>query len=270
MNNDTWSLLDVNVGADEAELVSDTLWSLGVVAIEEITAADGRVVLRTSMGDDPVDAAERIRAVHPSARVDIVEHDRAVADTWRRFAAPTAVTDTVSLVPAWCEPPSGITPVFVEPLDTFGLGNHPTTVLALRLALTHAPAGSTVFDFGSGSGVLAVALAAVKGCDCIAHDIAASARRALVTNMELNNVTSCRWFDDVPATPVDVVVANILAPVLESESARITGCLRPGGVLVLSGLRDEQVHRVLGHYAGYTELTRESAEGWCAVALRKD
>lgn len=269
MSDETWSLVDVTVDAGSAELVADAMWSLGVVAIEEIPAGDGRVTLRTSMGDDPDEFADRVRVLFPLADVTLSEHDRAVADTWREFAGPTWVSGSVALVPAWCDPPAGCTPVFIEPLDTFGLGNHPTTVLTLRLALPLVTAASRVFDFGSGSGVLAVGLAKTTGCTALAYDIAESAQSALRKNMSLNNVTTCRWSDGFPDEPVDVVVANILAPVLEAEAESISGCLSSDGVVVLSGMRDEQVGRVLTRYHGFTEIGRESIDGWCAVSLRK-
>ena len=269
MGDASWSLVDVTAPADDAELVSDALWAMGVVAIEEFVRPDGTVTLRTSMGDDPVGFVTRVHTAFPGLGVSIVEMDRSVADTWRLHAVPTRVNDDVWLVPAWCDPPPGSRSVIVEPLDTFGLGNHPTTVLTLRLALAHVAPESLVFDLGSGSGVLAVAMATLHGCRVFATDIAESARGALVANAELNGATSCIWIDGFPREEVDAVLSNILAPVLESESRRVTECVRTGGTVVLSGMRDEQVDRVLAHYHDFEEIERTSLDGWSAVALRR-
>lgn len=269
MGDASWSLVDVTAPGDDAELVSDALWAMGVVAIEEIAHPDGTVTLRTSMGEDPVGFVVRVRAAFPGLGVSIVEMDRSVADTWRLHAGPTRVNDDVWLVPAWCDPPAGSRSVLVEPLDTFGLGNHPTTVLTLRLALAHVARESLVFDFGSGSGVLAVAMATLHGCRVLATDIAESAHGALTANAELNGATTCVWIDGFPGEEVDAVLANILAPVLESESTRVTECVRTGGTVVLSGMRDEQVDRVLARYELFDEIERASLDGWSAVALRR-
>ncbi len=262
-------MIDVTVDNTEVELISDVMWSLGVVAIEELKATSSQTTLRTSMGDDPSHFVDVLQQQFPQVHVSRVSIDRDVADTWREFATATMVNNSVALVPAWQPAPEGTIAIFIEPLDTFGMGNHPTTVLALRLALQHISAGSTVFDLGSGSGVLSVSLAALANCQCFAYDIADSAQDALQTNMNLNQVTTCSWVDGYPPRLVDAVLANILAPVLKEESDSITNCVTTGGVVVLSGMRDDQVDDVLTHYECFTEQERVSQDGWTAVALVK-
>jgi ribosomal protein L11 methylase PrmA len=80
----------------------------------------------------------------------------------------------------------------------------------------------------------------------------------------------------VAATPpadtatYDLVVANIVAPVLLEHAPALCSRLQRGpadrsaGGLVLSGLRDEEVHRVAGRYADLlgTAPDRSSLGGW--------
>ena len=262
-------MVDFIVDNIEVELISDLLWSIGVVAIEERTGEQGKTTLRTSMGDEPDNAITNVIEAFPNITVTRIDIDRAVADTWREHAVATWVNDEVALVPAWVSAPPDCTPIFVEPLDTFGLGNHPTTVLTLRLALTNIDAPSTVFDLGCGSGVLAVGLAVLKNCTCIAYDIAESAQKAVADNARLNNTSLVSWVNGYPKTPTDVVLANILAPVLITESRDIASATSNGGLLVLSGMRTEQVSRVLQEFPEFIELQRDEIDGWTAVALRK-
>lgn len=262
-------MVDFIVDNTQTELISDLLWSLGVVAIEERADGDNKTTLRTSMGDEPDHAIAIVLDSFPDITVTRIDIDRAVADTWREHAVATWVNDDVALVPAWVAAPSHCTPIYVEPLDTFGLGNHPTTVLTLRLALRLIEAPCTVFDLGCGSGVLAVGLAVLKNCTCTAYDIAESAQKAVVDNARLNNTTQVSWVNGFPGSPSDVVLANILAPVLIEESERISTATANGGLLVLSGMRTEQVTRVLQEFADFTEVLRDEIDGWTAVALRK-
>ncbi len=262
-------MVDFIVDSTQNELVSDLLWSLGVVAIEERPNSDGRTTLRTSMGDEPDQAIATVIEAFPDISVTRIEIDRAVADTWREHAVATWVNDEVALVPAWITAPHNCTPIFVEPLDTFGLGNHPTTVLTLRLALELIDTPCNVFDLGCGSGVLAVGLAVLKQCTCVAYDIADSAQKAVADNARLNNTSLVSWVNGYPSDASDVVLANILAPVLIEESEDISSATRKGGLLVLSGMRTEQVIRVLQEFPDFTEVQREELDGWTAVALQK-
>ena len=262
-------MVDFSVPESDQELVSDLLWSLGVVAIEERELSSDRIILRTSMGDDPENAVATVVSAFPDITVERINIARSVADTWREHAVATWVNDDVALVPAWIDAPKNSTPIYVEPLDTFGLGNHPTTVLTLRLALQHVRNGSTVFDLGCGSGVLAIGLAVLKQCRCNAYDIADSAKKAVEDNARINNADHVSWVNGYPSNASDAVLANILAPVLIEESQRISNSVRTGGLLFLSGMRTEQVTRVLGEYSEFSLLDSDEMDGWTAVALQK-
>jgi ribosomal protein L11 methyltransferase len=73
------------------------------------------------------------------------------------------------------------------------------------------------------------------------------------------------------AAPVDLVLANILAPVLIDLAPRLQALLRPGGVLLLSGVLESQLEDVV---AAYTPAMRFSParidQGWvCVQAVRR-
>lgn len=265
-----WVLVDLTCDPETAGYVSDVLWGAGVVAIEEIDNPDGSMTLRTSLGDDAAPTVDEIVAVHPTVSVRPVVVPRTVADSWRRFVGPTHVVDDVWLVPEWSPRPDGRC-ILVEPFDTFGLGNHPTTVLTLRAALHVSDATTRALDVGSGSGVLAVGLAFLHGCHVDANDIASTARTSLGHNARINGVEQrVEWLPDlesVVAGSYDLVMANILAPVLRAFAPRLVSATRQGGHIVLSGLRTEQTDEVVGHFAGCTETERTELEGWSAVTL---
>ncbi len=264
---DGWALADFRVPGELTELVSDLLWAGGVAAIEE-TQVDGAVVLRTSV--DP-SVASAVLALHPAVTVSDVWVSSSVADTWRQHASPTRITGDVWLVPAWLEPPVTATSIMIEPYDMFGLGNHPTTVLALRSALAVGGEGFSVLDVGSGSGVLSVALAVLRGCRCTATDIAPQARRALMENAALNEVVGLvQWSDDLSgAAPSShwLVVANILAPVLRDLAGDLQRACAPGGRIILSGMREDQVEGVVSCYTSCTPASYDETDGWVAVTL---
>jgi len=261
-------MLDFLVARSESELLADMLWSLGVVAVEERESAGEFVTLRTSMGEDHTVTRDFIQQNFPDVQISVAHIDRSVADTWRIHAAPTWVNDEVVLCPAWVDSPDAKHVIRIEPADTFGLGNHTTTVLALRLGLQHCEPHARVFDFGCGSGVLAIALTKILQCECFVFDIAHNAQEVVRINDELNGVHTT-WLSDVVDLNAGLVFANILAPVLMAESATIKDSVKQSGLIVLSGMRSEQVENVLHSYTDCTELEREERDGWTAVVLQK-
>ena len=261
-------MLDFLVAHSESELLADMLWSLGVVAVEEREALGAFVTLRTSMGEDHTVTRDFIQQNFPGVQISVAHVDRSVADTWRIHAVPTWVNNEVVLCPAWVDPPDAPHVIRIEPADTFGLGNHTTTVLALRLGLRHCAKDSRVFDFGCGSGVLAIAVTRILQCDSFVFDISHNAQEVVRINNVLNDVDTT-WLSNSKSLNADLVFANILAPVLIAECETIKDSIHETGLIVLSGMRDEQVQQVLLSYQDCEELERESRDGWSAVTLRK-
>lgn len=262
-------MIDFLVDISEAELLSDALWSLGVVAIEERAHSDESIVLRTSMGSDPHYAVDIIMDRFPGVSVSRVEISKAVADTWREHVSPTWVNGDVVLVPAWIPAPTNGTPIFIEPFDTFGLGNHPTTVLAMRLALKHVAPECTVFDIGCGTGVLAIGVAKLLRCTAQVNDIAPNSQQIVQHNCDINSVEGITWADSIANTRNSAVLANILSPVLIELSGEIQDALTDNGVVILSGMRTEQVDGVVQHYTSCAQVDSDTLEGWTAVVLIK-
>lgn len=269
---DEWVLVDFRTPVHLSELVADALWELGVVAVEELDSSPGWVTLRTSLGDVTGPSVAAIVSRFDEVTATAVSFPSSVADTWRDFVSPSHVVDDVWIVPQWCEPPAGRC-VMVEPFDTFGLGNHPTTVLTLRGVLRWAGRQDSVLDLGSGSGVLSVALASLVGCRVDAHDIAAQGERALLHNADLNRVRHLvGWLPTMEGTvqsPYDIVMANILAPVLRELAPVIESVARPGAIVVLSGLRENQVDAVVDCFGNCLNQSVEILDGWAGVTLRR-
>lgn len=266
----TWAMVDFRVPETSCELVSDFLWSFGVQAVEERDAEQGYLILRTSLGTDPEAHIATVCAHFEDVSGQVVHLRADVSETWRKHVTPTMVEGDIAIVPAWIGVPAGTRAILIEPGDTFGLGNHPTTLLTLRMALEHIAPDDRVFDLGCGSGVLAIGLSRLLGNHCDVFDIADSARSTVAANCILNDVDNVEWNENFDSQVYDAVLANILAPVLRAEARRITGIARSGGLAILSGMRSEQVRSVVDAFEGWTRIAEDASDGWSCVALRND
>ena len=271
----------VTVPGSEVEVASDMLWALGVMAVEErpldvdrSETDDGLVELWTTMGDDPHQVARAAEGFPSRWRWHTVEVDESVAGEWRRHAVPSWITPDLVVVPAWVEGPGqpGVTVVRIEPGSTFGLGDHPTTVLTLRAVSGVLWPDATVLDVGCGSGVLAIGAALLGASYVEAIDVAAAAVPTTEANAELNGVAAKIAVSNRPLAEVegtfDVVCANILAPVLIDLAEQLRRVTSPSGVLVLSGVLEGAHDHVLEALAPMQVVDRLHREGWAAVVLR--
>lgn len=205
----------------------------------------------------------------------MVEVDESVAESWRAHAVPTWVSADLVVCPAWVpfEAPPGVTVLTIEPGATFGLGDHPTTVLSMRALRDAMYPGATVLDVGCGSGVLAVAACRFGAGRVDAIDISPAAVAVTEHNADLNGVAATVSVSTTPLAevdgPYDVVVANILAPTLIELAADLRRVLAPAGVLVVSGLLADRHGHVGAALAPLQVVDERTRDGWVALTLRR-
>ena len=180
-------------------------------------------------------------------------------DRWREFHRPVRV-GPLWIGPPWEAPPDGTVAVIVEPARAFGTGAHPTTRLCLELLLTlYAKLGAAaVLDVGCGSGVLAIAAAAlgfspVHAVDMEAEAVEETRRNAAANGVEVEARIADALRDELP--PSDVVLANVERATVEALALRLR-CR----FLVASGYleRDEVL------LSGFDRRDRRVADGWAA------
>lgn len=138
--------------------------------------------------------------------------------------------------------------ITIEPAMAFGTGHHATTANMIRLQLETAMKNRRVFDYGTGTGILAI-LAEMQGSHPIlASEIQEDALRNTQKNIELNNcrhiqLTSENIEELAPhiSQPFDVILANITRNTIIASISYFNQLLQEGGTLICSGyLKEEQ------------------------------
>lgn len=172
------------------------------------------------------------------------------ADAWKAHYHPVHLGKRLFIVPQWENPPVQPDDVVIRlnPGMAFGTGTHPTTTLCLVLleqALDEPGAAHpvrTVIDWGTGSGILAVAAAKLGASDVLAIDLDPVAVMAAAENVRENGVLApagavrVETGSAVPPGSADLVLANIMADVIIAGAPAIAAGLRPGGRLIASGI----------------------------------
>ncbi|MGB3736825.1 MAG: 50S ribosomal protein L11 methyltransferase [Ilumatobacter sp.] len=275
----------VTVDAALADIVTDRLWQLGVRAVSEVGLPDGRVDVSTSVGNDDVAIARATGALDPAWPVEVRDLDASIVQVAAEFLSPTWYSPGKVCIPASCLDAkwSGSDPIDSADLVTvidqgsaFGLGDHPTTRTSMALLAQLLDSGDQtcdrLLDVGCGTGALAV-LAAQLGVPTIrAIDIADAAVESTLRNETLNDVVGRIEVDTTPVAMVDgrwdVIMANILAPVLISMADDFHRLLRPGGSLIISGILADRHDHVLAALDPLTPVDSLTHEGWISIELR--
>ena len=168
----------------------------------------------------------------------------------------------------------------IEAGEAFGTGHHGTTAGCLLAIERVARARRTrnALDVGTGSGVLAIAIARLCGAPVVASDIDPTAVRVARENIRLNGVAARVRTIAAPglshaviaaAAPYDLIVANILAGPLAAMAPDIARAAASNGVVILSGLLPEQRARIVAACRGVgLRLVRWSVrDGWLTIVF---
>ncbi|HWV64042.1 MAG TPA: 50S ribosomal protein L11 methyltransferase [Oxalicibacterium sp.] len=297
----SWTEIVIEVARTHAEALSDALIDAGALSVsvedadfgtdaeqplfgepgmepEEAAWENSRVVALTAEDADQVamidEAAQTVGLQASTLKYTL----REVAEQdWVRLTQsqfePMHIGKNIWVVPSWHDAPDPSALVLeLDPGLAFGTGSHPTTRLCMEWLEAHPPLDRTVLDYGCGSGILAMVAKKVGAAKVIGIDIDPQAVEAAQANTIRNRCEVDYYVpDDFAATgqsqAFDVVVANILANPLKLMAPMLSGRVKSGGALLLSGVLATQADDVIATYAPFIKLSiwREQ-EGWVALA----
>ncbi|MBP2017354.1 ribosomal protein L11 methyltransferase [Symbiobacterium terraclitae] len=224
-------------------------------------------------------ALDRLRgmglgAIEP-ARFRWVE-DEDWANNWKAYFKPLRLGERLVVIPSWeqhdLQP--GDLPLYLDPGMAFGTGTHATTALCLRWLERLVTPGSRVIDVGTGSGILAIAAHRLGAGSVLAVDIDPVAVQVAEENIRRNGApveVRRATLDQVEAEEADLIVANIIASVIQEILPDVHARLKPGGRFLASGIIAEKRDAVA---AAMTEAwllpvgIREQ-DGWVAILAMK-
>jgi len=290
-----WWRLEMTLAA---ELEESLLWKLPELGIPRVAvrhrpeAPEERQLLAWLPEADwpEQQRAELVRALEPlgepfglalPAVTWVRQPDEDWSLSWKQHWQADPVGERLLILPAWLHLPEEHAErmvIHMDPGSAFGTGSHPTTRLCLEaleaMAATAGAAGLAglrVADLGCGSGILGLGALRLGAASVVAVDTDSLAVMATGENAALNGLSDAVRVAQgsvevlaelLEGQPADLLLCNILAPVITALCPAFDTVLAPGGVGLLSGLLVDQAAALEDALA---------AQGWRAeLAARQE
>ncbi|MGY3742217.1 50S ribosomal protein L11 methyltransferase [Leuconostoc inhae] len=253
-----WQAVRVDTNSEAVEVVCDLLISVGADGVQ-IDETNGISVIAYYENNDQLPnilstIKSRLKllpkvSVDPSPATinlsDVSQSDW--ENNWKKYYHTQRITRHLTVVPSWetFKPQqSDEMPIIMDPQLTFGTGTHETTRLMMQALEAVVRGGESMIDVGTGSGVLAVAAKLLGVSSVLATDIDDISVKVAKENLMLNpiaadiKVVTSDLLLNVDTQPVDLIVANILADVIERLIPQTRSRLKPKGYFLVSGIYD--------------------------------
>ena len=284
-----WQELSLAVPHEYVEPVSYLFSRYGRGLSTEPQGA-GRVMLRTYLESHSRQRLARIEigvrlisAVEPLGELAIRELDDGEdwQNSWKQHYDALPVGQRLIIKPSWVDldatAADGRVIIELDPGLAFGTGYHPTTYTCLEALEEIVRPGMTMLDLGTGSGILTITALQLGAASAVALDIdgqAIAAARQNFRRLRLQDrVTLAKGsvpHAAAPAAAFDLAVANISARGVADRAPFIRPALRPGGMLIASGLLTTQRPEVddAAMSLGFAPELEWPREEWLTIGYR--
>ena len=284
----TWLQLSIRAAKPEIELLSNFAFERGSPGVvlkhgrvdafflsSRHDAALRREVQRFVSAHSP----QRIHARKPRLKWKVIKQQD-WEHSWKRFIRPGRVGKTFWVTPPWLEPPNfrRRQVITIEPGMAFGTGTHSTTRSCLELLELVAGKISRkkwrAMDVGTGSGILAIALAMLGATEILAIDNDPVALKVARENIRANGVADkiSLSVEKIGAMKrkFTVVVANLTAETIIELAQPLQARVAPRGYIVVSGILAHQASRVIRCFVKtFCLLKRQRKREWVSLAWQR-
>lgn len=236
-------------------------------------------ILRAYVSEEQFDPAA-LATVLRSFELDYTEQrleDRNWNEEWERNFQPVVVDDFCAIRAHFHAPIPGVEQeLVITPKMSFGTGHHATTFMMIRAMRELDFRGKQVLDFGTGTGVLAILAERLGAERVLAIDnddwSMANAEENIETNqckrVELRKIDSLSQLGG----SFDILLANINKHVILAEMGAMGQQLAEGGVILLSGLLENDYEDIENEAAKikFKISVRVTKGAWICLRLEKN
>ena len=164
--------------------------------------------------------------------------------------------------------------IIITPKMSFGTGHHATTFLVMKHMQSIDFANKTVFDFGTGTGILAILAEKMGAASVMAIDNDEWSITNTKENIEQNHCSkiTVKKMESIPKGKVyDIILANINLNVISANIASIASIAHSGTEAVFSGFltSDEKEMKAILQKAGFQHISTTQKLDWIAIHAKK-
>ena len=202
--------------------------------------------------------------------------------SWKKSWKPDPVGKSILILPAWLEIPEKFLErkiIRLDPGSAFGTGSHPSTRLCIEALDDDPPVGKTIADLGCGSGILSITALKLDAKCTFSVDKDSLAISATKINSALNGFPenilnvfhgSIEEIElNMPERKIDLLLCNILTPVIKSLGPGFQKIIGQNGKVILSGLLVDQIKELQEFFLelGWEALDIKTKGKWALIEL---
>jgi ribosomal protein L11 methyltransferase len=191
-------------------------------------------------------------------------------DLYKKSIQPLKIGDFY-IRPSWEEKQEDLIDIVIDPALAFGSGHHETTSSVIEALQEYTKEYDQVLDVGCGSGILALVAdklnARVTVCDTDPDAVESTKNNFKLNDSKYENA----WVGSAnkATKKYDIVLANIVADILLIIKADLENALKDRGILILSGILDTNLKKVLSSYSDFEIIKIIEKNEWRTVVLKR-
>lgn len=196
--------------------------------------------------------------------------------SWKKYYKPVKLGKHIVVKPTWEKYFADDNELIIEldPGMAFGTGTHETTMMCVELLEKNIKGNETVFDIGTGSGILAIAASKLGANKVVAVDLDEDAVKTASENIKVNGVKNIEVkhgnLVEVVSGKSDILVANIIADVIIHLTKIVKDYIKDDGLFIASGIINDRKNDVIAAIEREKLIIEEIKEKgeWVAITTR--